>query len=140
MREPVELDLGSWKTQGIPCYSWDVAYRKDYQIPDTNARYALQLHEWKGTVAEVFVNGNKAGIIAYQPYQLDLTPYLQVGCNTIEIRVIGGLRNLFGPHYNQDKGIMGPWHWNGVQKQLPGNEYNQSDYGLMEDFTIIQSE
>lgn len=140
VREPVELDLGSWKTQGIPCYSWDVAYRKDYQIPDTNARYALQLHEWKGTVAEVFVNGNKAGIIAYQPYQLDLTPYLQVGCNTIEIRVIGGLRNLFGPHYNQDKGIMGPWHWNGVQKQLPGNEYNQSDYGLMEDFTIIQSE
>ena len=35
---------------------------------------------------------------------------------------------------------MGQWHWNGVQKQLPGNEYNQSDYGLMEDFTIIQSE
>ncbi len=140
VREPVGMELGNWKAQGQPCYAWEVAYSKDYCISDMKARYALQLREWKGTVAEVFVNGEKAGMIAYQPYQMDLTPYLHEGNNKVEVRVIGSLRNLFGPHYNYDKGIMGPWHWNGVQKQIPGADYNQEAYGLMEDFTVIVSE
>lgn len=140
VREPVNtLKLGSWKEQGMACYSWDVSYSKTYRIDDTTARYALQLNKWKGTVAEVFVNGQKAGVIAYQPYNFDLSPYLKKGDNKIEVRVIGSLRNLFGPHYSHDKGIMGPWHWNGVQKQAPGCDYNLADYGLMEDFTVITS-
>lgn len=139
VREPVELNLGSWKAQGQPCYAWEVAYSKDYRVEDTAARYALRLGEWKGTVAEVFVNGEKAGVIACQPYKLDLTPYLKAGNNRVEVRVVGSMKNLFGPHYNQDKGIAGPWHWNGVQKQLPGSDYLQVDYGLMEDFEVLMS-
>lgn len=140
MRAPIDnLKLGSWKEQGQPCYSWDVAYSKTYRIDDVNARYALQLNQWKGTVAEVWVNGQKAGVIAYQPYNFDLSSYLKKGDNKIEVRVIGSLRNLFGPHYSHDKGIMGPWHWNGVQKQAPGCDYNLADYGLMEEFTVITS-
>ena len=140
VREPVNtLKPGSWKEQGMACYSWDVSYSKTYRIEDTSARYALQLNKWKGTVAEVFVNGQKAGVIAYQPYNFDLSPYLKKGDNKIEVRVIGSLRNLFGPHYSHDQGIMGPWHWNGVQKQAPGCDYNLADYGLMEDFNVITS-
>lgn len=140
MRNPVStLKLGSWKGQGMPCYSWDVSYSKTYRIEDTDARYALRLNQWKGTVAEVLVNGQKAGVIAYQPYNFDLSPYLKKGDNKIEVRVIGSLRNLFGPHYSHDKGIMGPWHWNGVQKQASGYDYNLADYGLMEDFTVTTS-
>lgn len=140
VREPVDLKLGSWKDQGQPCYAWEVAYVKDYRISDTDKRYALQLSEWKGTVAEVFVNGEKAGIIACQPYKLDLTPYLKTGNNRVEVRVVGSMKNLFGPHYNQDKGIAGPWHWNGVQKQISGSDYLLADYGLMKDFEVVMSE
>lgn len=140
VREPVDLNLGSWKVQGQPCYAWEVAYSKDYRIEDSKACYALRLGEWKGTVAEVFVNGEKAGIIACQPYKLDLTPYLKAGNNRVEVRVVGSMKNLFGPHYNQDKGIAGPWHWNGVQKQISGSDYLQVDYGLMEDFEVLMSE
>lgn len=140
IREPIDkLTIGSWKEQGQPYYSWDVAYSKTYRIDDTSARHALQLNKWKGTVAEVFVNDKKAGIVAYQPYQFDLSPYLKKGDNKVEVRVIGSLRNLFGPHYNRDAGISGPWHWNGVSKQAPGSDYYLFDYGLMEDFTIISS-
>lgn len=140
IEEPaVRVDTGSWKEQGMPFYSWDMAYSKNYNIQDTSARYALQLNNWKGTVAEVFVNDNKAGVIAYQPYRFDLSPYLKVGNNTIEVRVVGSLKNLFGPHYNHDRGIAGPWHWNNVGKQLPGNEYDLLDYGLMEDFSVMAS-
>lgn len=140
IREPLgNLSLGSWKSQGQPYYSWDVSYGKTYRVTDLSLRYALQLNQWKGTVAEIFVNDNKVGIIAYKPYHFDLSPYLQKGDNKVEVRVIGSLRNLFGPHYSRDMGISGPWHWNGVHKQAPGNEYVLFDYGLMEDFTVFSS-
>lgn len=85
------------------------------------------------------MNGRKAGIIAWQPYAFDLTPYLRKGRNRVEVQVVGSLKNLFGPHYSADKGIAGPWHWNNVPKQLPGSDYDQRDYGLLEDFEIVMT-
>ncbi len=140
IREPInKFNLGSWKEQGQPYYSWDVSYAKNYRIDDTSARYALQPGKWNGTLAEVYVNNDKAGIIAYKPYYFDLSPYLKEGNNKIEVRITGSLKNLFGPHYSTDTGIAGPWHWNGVHRQDPGSDYNLIDYGLMEDFTVVSS-
>ena len=140
IKEPVkEFRLGSWKEQGQPFYSWDMAYSKNYTIKDTSARYAVQLKEWNGTVAEVWINNKKAGTIAYQPYIFDISSYLKKGDNKIEVRVIGSLRNLLGPHYTTDKGISGPWHWSNINNRISGNEYNLFDYGLMEDFIVISS-
>lgn len=129
---------GSWKDQGLPCYSWDMAYSKKYVIDNPDRPRYLSLGKWNGTVAEVFVNGKKTGVIAYKPYRFDLTPYLEKGENEIEVRVVGSLHNLFGPHYSAEKGINGPWDWNGVQRQAPGNDYNLIDYGLMEDFSVFE--
>ena len=61
---PVEkLTLGSWKEQKQPFYSWDVSYTKEYDVKDTSKPYTIQLNAWNGTVTEVYVNGEKAGII-----------------------------------------------------------------------------
>ena len=140
MREPIDkFKLGSWKDQGQPYYSWDVSYSKNYTINDTDARYALELKKWNGTVSEVYVNDSKVGVIAYKPYDFDLSPFLKKGNNKIEVRVIGSLKNLYGPHYSRDKGIAGPWHWNSVHRQDPGSDYSLFDYGLMEDFTVVSS-
>jgi len=86
----------------------------------------------------VYVNDHKVGIIAYKPYNFDLSPYVKKGNNKIEVRVIGSLKNLLGPHYSQDRGIAGPWHWNGVHRHDPGNDYDLRDYGLMEDFIVLK--
>ena len=140
VREPAgKPALGSWKRQGLPFYSWDMAYGRDYDIDDPAAGYTLRLNAWEGTLARVCVNGRKAGIIAWQPYAFDLTPYLRKGRNRVEVQVVGSLKNLFGPHYSADKGIAGPWHWNNVPKQLPGSDYDQRDYGLLEDFEIVMT-
>lgn len=140
VREPAgKPALGSWKRQGLPFYSWDMAYGRDYDIDDPAAGYTLRLRAWEGTLARVCVNGRKAGIIAWQPYAFDLTPYLRKGRNRVEVHVVGSLKNLFGPHYSADKGIAGPWHWNNVPKQLPGSDYDQRDYGLLEDFEIVMT-
>lgn len=136
---PVEgFTLGSWKEQKQPFYSWDMGYSKTYRIDDTGGAYAVQLNKWNGTVAEVFVNGEKAGIIAFNPYRLDVTPYLKKGDNQVQVRVIGSLKNLLGPHYgNPAPGLASPWHWKNISKPIPGADYQMMDYGLMEEFDLV---
>lgn len=132
------LTLGSWKEQTLPFYSWDVKYSKSYDITDLSGTYLLQLGQWNGTVAEVHVNGTKAGIIGYDPYQLNITSYLRQGKNDVEVKVIGSLKNLLGPHYrNPAPGLVTPRHWTNVREQIPGADYQMTDYGLMEDFTLL---
>lgn len=132
------LKLGSWKKQRLPFYSWDVAYSKDYDIRDMGGSYVVALGKWEGTVAEVYVNEKKAGIIGFDPYRLDITSQLQCGKNNITVRVIGSHKNLLGPHYNKpEKGVVSPWHWKGIKKPIPGEEYQLLDYGLLEDFELL---
>jgi hypothetical protein len=136
---PIEgLGLGSWKAQKHPFYSWEVKYSKSYDIQDLSGAYVLKLGRWSGTLAEVYVNGSKAGIIAYDPYQLKLTPYLKEGANQIDVIVIGSLKNLLGPHYgNPAPGLASPWHWKSVTQAIPGSDYQLIDYGLIDDFSLL---
>lgn len=132
------LTLGSWKEQGQPFYSWGVGYSKEYEVKDLSKPYAVRLNHWNGTVAEVYVNGQKAGIIAFDPYKLDVTSYLKKGKNVIDIHVIGSHKNLLGPHYNDPaSGFVSPWHWKNIKEQIPGTAYQMLDYGLMEDFDLV---
>lgn len=133
-----ELALGSWKEQKQPFYPWEVSYTKEYEIDDTDKPYAVQLNAWNGTVAEVYVNDVKAGIIAFDPYRLDISSLLKQGNNKVEVRVAGSHKNLLGPHYNNPApGLASPWHWKNIKQQIPGNEYQLCDYGLMEDFDVV---
>ena len=136
---PVDnFTLGSWKEQKQPFYSWDMKYGKMYNITNLSETYLLKLGKWTGTVAEVYVNGTKAGIVAFEPYQLNITPYLKEGNNQIDVHVIGSLKNLLGPHYkNPDPGLASPWHWKNISEPIAGADYQMMDYGLMEDFTLM---
>jgi len=133
------LQLGNYAAQGYQFYPWEMAYLKNYKIQDTSQHYEVRLGRWNGTVAEVWVNKQKAGSIAYPPYVLDVTKFLQQGINEVEVRVIGSLANLYGPHYSNSSGLMGPGHWNGVNQQKPGAEYRFFPYGLEEDFQLLCS-
>lgn len=134
------VTVGSWKEQGMPFYSWEMSYIKHYTITDKSAGYAVKLPEWNGTVAQVKVNGKNAGVIAFQPYELDITKYLKKGDNTIEVIVTGSLKNLLGPHHNNpEKGISGPWHWKNIHGPVAGGKYQLLDYGLMTDFEVVSN-
>jgi hypothetical protein len=136
---PVEsFTFGSWREQKQPFYAWDFGYAKSYDIADVSGSYAVQLGEWAGTVAEVYVNGTKAGVIGYEPYRLDVSPYMKEGTNRIDVHVVGSLKNLLGPHYrNPAPGLASPWNWKNVDRAIPGAEYQMVDYGLMEDFSLL---
>lgn len=128
---------GSWTSQGLPFYSWGVSYNEDFNIEKADGMWELDLGKWNGTMAEVSVNGIQAPIIAFPPYQSDITGLIKPGLNKITVTVIGSLKNLLGPHHNNPKaGFVSPWVWRNVKSYPPGKEYQMIDYGLMEDFTL----
>lgn len=133
-----DLTFGSWKSQDQPFYSWDVKYSKNYTIDDTDKSYSVKLGKWNGTVCEVYVNNEKAGVIGFEPYSLDISFYLNKGQNQIDVYVVGSLRNLLGPHYNNPtEGLNGPFNWRNINAPIAPAEYKMIDYGLFEDFDLV---
>lgn len=132
------LKPGSWKAQGMPMYGHEVSYRKQFTANTRDSSYTVRLPSWKGTLAVVSVNGQKAGSIAWPPYTLDITEFIREGTNEITVKVIGSLKNTLGPHHNKPApGLVSPWHWRNVKSYPPGDQYDLYDYGLMEDFEVL---
>jgi hypothetical protein len=136
---PKPLRPGSWKEQGLPLYGFGVSYVKEFSVEKTGSRFELELGEWKGTVAAVKVNGKPAGIVFSEPNTLEVTKYLKKGTNRVEVEVVGSLKNLLGPHHNRPRpGMVGPGHWWNIKAYPPGEAYDVYDYGLMNDFQLLQ--
>lgn len=136
------LKLGSWKEQGNPFYSESVSYTKTYNISNTDKRHIVKLLEWNGSLAQVKVNKISAGTIFHPPYELDITDHLNDGDNEISIEVFGTLKNLLGPHHiGPVTGTAWPASFASADKNIPsGDEYDFIDYGLFQDFILIEAE
>ena len=135
---PAKLLPGSWLTQGMPFYSWGVTYSKEFTIDKPIGKYEVSLGDWKGTVAEVMVNGKPAGVIAFPPYQADVTGFIKQGTNKIDVRVIGSLKNLLGPHHNNPAdGIASPGMWRNIKNYPAGIDYRMYNYGLFKEFVLL---
>ena len=133
-----KYSTGSWLTQGLPFYSWGMTYSKEFTIDRPVGKYEVALGEWKGTVAEVSVNGQPAGVIGFPPYRADLTGFIKQGVNKIDIKVTGSLKNLLGPHHNNPPvGLASPWDWRNVKSYPAGKDYRMYDYGLIDDFVLL---
>jgi hypothetical protein len=135
-----DLTLGEWKRQGLPFYSDVVSYRQSFQAVAGASVYQVQLGKWMGTVAEVKVNGQSAGIIGWPPYRLDVTRFIKNGENEIEVLVFGSLKNVLGPHHGKFKpGLIGSWLWRTAPEHTPpGSQYDLIGYGLFEEFRLIE--
>ncbi len=136
-----ELKTGSWKEQGLPMYAREVNYSGNFSAEGTGTHYKVRLTDWNGTVTHVSVNGEDAGLIFCQPYELDISEFVHEGNNTITVSVTGSLKNVLGPfHGKQRRGIVTPWSWKyPPEKQPAGDDYHLIDYGLFEEFQILRA-
>ncbi len=131
--------LGSWKTQGYPFYAQKVLYNQKYRTLQNGKSYKIKLNHWNGTMAVVWLNGEKAGMIMTPPYEFEL-PALKTGENTLGIEVIGSLKSTFGFFYKSAAGkwIIGPGDFDTAPPSLPSaGDYILPDYGLFEPFSLI---
>jgi hypothetical protein len=134
---------GSWREAGLPFYSGNVSYTQNFNIENPgNSSYKVSLPDWNGTVASLSVNGQPAGLIAWQPYEVDVTSLLKEGANEITVTVTGSLKNTFGFFYQKSNGwIFGPWSWNYAPAKPPSADgYYLVDYGLFNPFELIKVE
>ncbi|MBK7103754.1 MAG: hypothetical protein IPH62_00515 [Ignavibacteriae bacterium] len=140
IKSPInELKLISWKDQGLPFYSWGINYVKDFNVTKSNSEYFIKLNAWKGTVASIIVNGKDAGVIALDSDKLNVTEFLVNGNNQIDVKIIGSLKNLLGPHHkNPVPGLVSPWHWRGTVGYPSGKQYQLLDYGLFGDIKLYE--
>lgn len=135
------IELGSWKDQGWPFYAREMMYEQTFTILAPKPYYEVQLGDWNGTVAEVIVNGNSAGIIGFQPYKLDISKWVHTGDNHIAVKVVGSNKNLFGPFHNESSiGFVTPNLFKGTTEWPAGKNYLQIDYGLYEPFVLVSGQ
>ena len=141
IKESGDLSLGNWVSQGLPFYPEAVSYIKKFNWQSADAG-KVKLNDWQGAVAQVKVNGKNAGIIGWQPYELDISQLVTTGENTIEVLIFGTPRNQLGPHYyDPPVGIATPWSWNQAPRHQPaGEKYSFVPYGLMDDFEVMVGE
>ena len=62
-------------------------------------RYTVEAAALHVPAARVYVNGKEAGVLALAPFAVDVTDHLRDGENTVELELLTGNRNLFGPHH-----------------------------------------
>jgi hypothetical protein len=137
----IPLHLGRWNEQGHPFYSAGVTCREQFDLAELNGQYLITLPAWHGSVAKMMVNGKTAGYITNRPWQCDVSRQLRPGLNTVEVVVIGTLKNTLGPHHG--KPALGT-AWPGMFQKAPnpgppaGNEYHTVGYGLLGPFVLKQ--
>jgi hypothetical protein len=110
----IDMDtLASWTAlDGLQYFSRRATYRKKFDAPagfladevravlnfgegtplpvDPSAHFQAWLDGPVREAAEVFVNGQRAGVVWHPPYELDVTPFLHQGENELRI-VVGNL-------------------------------------------------
>jgi hypothetical protein len=101
LEPPHVLAVGDLVTQGLPFYAGRIAYRSSWEfLAEHRGRVMLALESFQAPVVEVWINGVRAGSLAWEPFALDVTDYVQPGRNSIELVLYHSLRNLLGPHHN----------------------------------------
>ncbi|TKJ38065.1 MAG: hypothetical protein CEE38_04715 [Planctomycetes bacterium B3_Pla] len=133
------LSLGEWDKQGCPFYAADVSYSQTFTVAKPAGRYMVELTEWYGSVAEVLVNGQSTGFIAYQPWEIDVTEQIKPGLNKVSVVVTGTLKNMLGPHH-AGQGLGAAWpnmfHRGPETGPPPGKQYHTISYGLFKPFVL----
>lgn len=109
--------LGNISKPGLlPEFSGTICYETIFEVADTAAgsgRIFIDLGEVY-EIAEVFVNGRKAGARICPPYVLELTEHVNKGMNILQVHVTNTLAKQFGQNWmdrsmpQEPSGLLGP--------------------------------
>lgn len=132
LHAPAKLDFGSWAKQGCPFYGDSVLYEAAVQVPAGENRLRVELGRLQGSVAEILLDGKRAVLLGWPPYEatLETTP----GRHVLGLRIVSTPRNVLGPFYDPANSRMNAWptSWQVFPEHQPaGSEYDLLDYGLM---------
>ncbi len=130
-----QLRLGDWTKQGLPFYSGNAGYMTSIRPAlKKGERFFVRVPRYAGVAARVLVDGQEAGIAAWQPNETDITDYVAgKTAAVLTIEVLGHRRNSHGPlHLNErNPGFTGPHSFTTTGKQWR-DDYQIVPCGLLE--------
>lgn len=146
------LALGDWVGQGLTFYSGSVVYRQTVRPKGLapGQRLFVRLGEYRGVAVRVLVDGRSAGVIAWEPSELDITDLVcgtaAPGCAGVRevhlaFEVVGHRRNSHGPHHLTER-----WPpWTGPGEYVAGPDrwfegYQTVPCGLMSPPSLVVRE
>jgi len=95
---PSTLTIGDWTKQGLAFYSGRVKYAREVRVRlKRGERLFVQVPEYAGVAVAVSVNGKRAGVIAWEPNEVDVTELIEGECVELGLDVLGHRRNSHGP-------------------------------------------
>ena len=93
----------------------------------------VELGQWRGSVAEVLLDGKRAAVLGWPPYRADAP--VPAGHHEVAIRVAGTPRNVYGPFHDPrpKPRTLWPGHWTLFAHihQPAGASYDVEPYGLL---------
>ncbi len=103
-----QVKYGNLVGQGFPFFSGSIVIAKDVPVSAApGEKVFLEFDGLYSITTKVYVNGNDAGLIAFHPHGIDITPYVRKGDNHIEVELTDSNRNLMGPLHGLDKDPTG---------------------------------
>ncbi|MBB3126265.1 hypothetical protein FHS19_000919 [Paenibacillus rhizosphaerae] len=100
--QPVQIYSGDLAGQGFPFFAGTITLEQTIVLPPSDWLRALwQFREPPDAiVSRLSINGQEIRAFVWEPYEADITPYLQPGANRIELQLTGSCRNVLGPHHH----------------------------------------
>lgn len=110
LQKEEEILLGDFTKCGYPYYSGEMIYETDFEIGERlKGKYILKLEDLNMVIAKIKVNDIEAKLLAWEPYEADISSVIKTGKNTLSITVINSLQNLLGSHNDiETPGISTP--------------------------------
>ncbi|MFW6457626.1 MAG: glycosyl hydrolase, partial [Planctomycetota bacterium] len=122
--------FGDWTQQGLPFYTGSVAYRRmvDLGRASKSGRVHVELPDFRGVCARVLIDGEEAGVVAWPPYEVDITDVMRDReLVELTVEVVSHRRNAFGPLHNTET-----WpEWTGAAEFVTSGDQWQDKYNLV---------
>ncbi|MBQ6533544.1 MAG: hypothetical protein IJI37_00075, partial [Opitutales bacterium] len=108
---PKPISAGNQTLGGLPFYTGRVCYSKKIDAPKLGAgeRLFIKLGNLDCPVAEVLVDGKRAGLIKNEPFELDITGAVKTPNPEIKIVLYATLRNAMDAPHNVIGEIYSIW-------------------------------
>lgn len=138
-RESGKLHFGDWCFQGYAHYPGGIVYEFDFPCEMLkDQKYILKMGEYRATLGIVRLNGETAGyLVGNTVDSLELTKYMKMGNNHLEIEIAGSPRNMFGPFHQTYTGCSRiSWADFRTEGKFYTPDYVLEPYGIQGQITI----
>ena len=100
VKPETSLDITDITRQNFWFFSGEIELSQVVDIKkECGKRYFVAFKKLNAPAAQVVVNGKKVGNMAFAPFELEVTDFINDGKNEIKVLMLSGNRNLLGPHH-----------------------------------------